>query len=121
MTDETTNIDDLFAADGDDTPGPDAKPKRKPRAAAKPKVAVEDLSDDDLANLAATDTRKTVRAAAEAEITRRADSPAAAPDRNELIDNAVNIRRLDWECECGNTNTLDLQRCGKCRSHRYTN
>jgi len=39
---------------------------------------------------------------------------------SEPIDNAVNIRRLDWECVCGNTNTLDLQLCGKCRSPRFT-
>ena len=26
----------------------------------------------------------------------------------------------DTMCECGNTNTLDLQRCGKCNKHRFT-
>lgn len=46
--------------------------------------------------------------------------PAAKAVSKEPIDNAVNIRRLDWECECGNTNTLDLQRCGKCNKHRFT-
>ncbi len=55
---------------------------------------------------------------------KRKSVPPPPPDEGEpdaRIDNAVNIRRLDWECECGNTNTLDLQMCGKCRKHRYTN
>lgn len=38
----------------------------------------------------------------------------------EPIDNAVRIRKLDWECVCGNTNTHDLQRCGKCKELRYS-
>lgn len=47
----------------------------------------------------------------------KADETPAAKD--EPVDTAVRIRRLDWECECGNTNTHDLQRCGKCSTHRY--
>lgn len=114
MSDETS-VDDLF---GDDKKAD--KPKRKPRA-AKPSVTVEDMTDEMLASVAKNDTRKGVRAAAEAEIERRADpsKPERAGD-TDMIDNAVNIRRLDWECECGNTNTLDLQRCGKCNKHRFT-
>lgn len=81
-TESKTNIDDLFAGDADKPRA--AKPKRKPRAAAKT----------------------------------RADEPKPATD-DEPIDTAVRIRRLDWECECGNTNTLDLRRCGKCHQHRY--
>lgn len=37
----------------------------------------------------------------------------------EPIDTAVRIRRVDWECRCGNTNTLDLIRCGECRELRF--
>lgn len=110
---EETNIDDLFAED--------AKPKRKPRAAAKPKVVVEQMTDDELAAVVAGDPRKGVRSAAEAEVARRASPEVVqATGETELIDNAVRIRRLDWECVCGNTNTLDLQLCGKCREPRYT-
>lgn len=37
----------------------------------------------------------------------------------EPIDTAVKIRKLNWECACGNTNTHDLIRCGKCRELRF--
>lgn len=54
----------------------------------------------------------------------RAPKPAKAdakPRREPVtIDNAVNIRTLDWECVCGNTNTHTLTQCGKCRDPRYT-
>lgn len=117
MTDETS-IDDLFA---DDKPKA-GKPKQNPKAKPTAKIVVEELGDDELANLAAKETRKGIRTAAEAEIARRADPEkrSAAPGNTELIDNAVNIRRLDWECVCGNTNTHDLQLCGKCRAPRFT-
>lgn len=36
------------------------------------------------------------------------------------IDNAVQIRALDWRCVCDNTNTHSLLRCGKCHAPRYT-
>lgn len=132
---ETTDVNDLFRDDPpaptappaptetpkpkDDKPPRSRTPKPKPAAA---KIVVEDLSDDELAAMEANEPRKKVRAAAEAEIQRRAENakPIAATDKTVLIDNAVNTRRLDWECVCGNTNTLDLQRCGKCREPRYS-
>lgn len=125
-----TSVDDLFADDVPEPPkatppAPTEPPKRKPRPAAKPKagkVVIEDMSDEELAVIEATESRRSVRVAAEAEIQRRAEGgrPVANTDKTELIDNAVNIRRLDWECVCGNTNTLDLQMCGKCRAPRYS-
>lgn len=51
-----------------------------------------------------------------------AAKPKAEPKpkaADEPIDTAVRIRRLDWECECGNTNTHELTRCGKCHTARY--
>lgn len=117
---EDASIDDLF----NDAEPKETKPKatRKPRA-AKPKIVVEKMTDDELAGIVANEHRKGIRSAAEAEIARRSnpESAATAPGHTEMIDNAVRIRRLDWECECGNTNTHDLQRCGKCRNPRYTN
>lgn len=38
----------------------------------------------------------------------------------ESIDNAIAVRVIDWQCACGNRNTHDLTRCGKCREPRYT-
>lgn len=98
MTD--TDIDDLFA--GDDEPKAKPKRARKPRAKSEPPAGTP-VSAEDAANAA-----------------RPRNPNAGSPSPAEPIDNAVNIRRLDWECVCGNTNTLDLQRCGKCNAHRYT-
>lgn len=35
------------------------------------------------------------------------------------IDNAIEVTYIHWECECGNTNTLDLAKCGKCNAPRF--
>jgi hypothetical protein len=43
---------------------------------------------------------------------------AAAPP--EPVDNAVAENHVHWECACGNTNTHSLDRCGACRTPRYT-
>lgn len=121
MSDETS-IDDLFGEDEQKVEKPKEERKPKPKKVEKPKVIIEDMSDEDLAALIANDPRKGLRAAAEAEVARRANPDAGdRPGDTEMIDNSVRIRRLDWECVCGNTNTLDLQLCGKCRAPRYSN
>lgn len=55
---------------------------------------------------------------------KRAAKPKAAPKPKraaEPTDTATEVRVIDWKCaECGNRNTHDLTRCGKCRTPRYT-
>lgn len=74
-------------------------------------TSIDDLFDDE--PKAAKPAAKKPRAAKPKPAAKK---PKAA---DEPIDTAVRIRRLDWECECGNTNTHELARCGKCHTARY--
>lgn len=87
---------------------------------------MSDTSIDDLFN---EDAPKAAKPAAQSgppkpPARRKPDAaPKAEPKPKaaaEPTDNAVRIRAVDWECVCGNTNTLDLPRCGKCNAPRYS-
>ena len=136
-----TDINDLF--EPDTAPEPPAEPDAAEDAETMAPPADYDgsvsefrdaaphINAEALAALAEHDSRKGVRDAATSELARRQSlpepdtepEPPAEPDAGEDaedgIDTAVRIRRIDWECECGNTNTHDLRRCGKCHAQRY--
>ncbi len=51
---------------------------------------------------------------------KRKPKPKTEAGGGEQIDNAIAIRIIDWQCVCGNRNTHELARCGKCYAPRYT-
>lgn len=122
MTDDSStdpaDIDELFGANDD-------PPAKFDGTVAEFEDAVGDLTGPDLASYAdgTRDPRAGIIKAATAELERRAaPEPQAADDAEDAPqgdDTAVRIRSVDWECECGNRNTHDLARCGKCRKPRY--
>lgn len=126
------NINDLF--DDDDEQGGDAATSAPTSdydgSVAEFREAARHLNIEALDALSVGDNRKTIRDIATSEIARReapsAPTEAPAPPRADsnseeagAVDTAVRIRSIDWECECGNTNTHSLRRCGKCNSQRY--
>jgi hypothetical protein len=127
MNDDTaTTVEDLFA---DDDATALVVPAFDPSAAypgtvAEFKDVARIMSGDEVASFAdgVRDDRAGIVKAARAELHLRTQ-PAVDTDPAFAgpIDNAVRIRKIDWECVCGNTNTHDLRMCGKCRAHRYTN
>lgn len=86
------------------------------------KKELRDMTKGRLEYIVQHDKRKGARDVAQDELNRRlAPTPTPTPTPEPIqIDNAVNIRKLDWECVCSNTNTHSLARCGKCNSPRYT-